>query len=140
MNTNLLIGGIFGAVAVTAAGSYAGYNSYVENKTPSFAEVISSKPVTETYYTNREECYDEVVQHQAEVKDQNKVTGTIIGAVIGGVIGKQVGGGNGKNLPLLRAPRLVAMPVTRFRAICSRTTCIPPLNADATRLKTLNSG
>ena len=98
MNTNLLIGGIFGAVTVTAAGSYAGYNSYVETKKPTFAEVVESKAVTETYYTNREECYDEVVQHQAEVKDQNKVAGTIIGAVIGGVIGKQVGGGNGKKL------------------------------------------
>ena len=90
MNTNLLIGGIFGAVAVTAAGSYAGYNSYVEDKKPRFAEVIESKAVTETYYTNREECYDEVVQHQAEVKDQNKVARTIIG--------EQVGGGNGKKL------------------------------------------
>lgn len=98
MNTNLLIGGIFGAVAVTAAGSYAGYNTYVEAKKPSFAEVIESKPVTETYYTSREECYDEVVPHQAEVKDQNKLAGTLIGAVIGGVIGKQVGGGNGKKL------------------------------------------
>jgi hypothetical protein len=36
MNTNLLIGGIFGAVAVTAAGSYAGYNSYVETKKADF--------------------------------------------------------------------------------------------------------
>ncbi|WP_301028527.1 glycine zipper 2TM domain-containing protein [Zhongshania sp.] len=98
MNTNLLVGGIFGAVAVTAAGSYAGYTTLVENKKPQFAEVIESQPITETYYTDRQECYDEVVQHQAEVKDGNQVTGTVIGAVLGAVIGKQVGGGNGKKL------------------------------------------
>ena len=98
MNTNLLVGGIFGAVAVTAAGSYAGYTTLVEDKKPQFAEVIDSKPITETYYTERRECYDEVVQHQAEVKDANRVTGTVIGAVLGAVVGKQVGGGNGKKL------------------------------------------
>ncbi|CAA0103615.1 Uncharacterised protein [Zhongshania aliphaticivorans] len=98
MKTSLLIGGVLGAVAVTAVGSYAGYNSYIDSSKPKFAEVVSSTPVTETHFTNREECYDEVVQHQAEVKDQNKLTGTLIGAVIGGVIGKQVGGGNGKKL------------------------------------------
>ena len=98
MNTNLLVGGIFGAVAVTAAGSYAGYNTIVDSKKHQFAEVVDSKAITETYYTDRQECYDEVVQHQAEVKDGNQVTGTVIGAVLGAVIGKQVGGGNGKKL------------------------------------------
>jgi uncharacterized protein YcfJ len=98
MNTNLLVGGIFGAVAVTAAGSYAGYNNYTESKQERFAEVIDSKPITETYYTSRQECYDEVVQHQAAVKDPNQVTGTLIGAVLGAVIGKQVGGGDGKKI------------------------------------------
>lgn len=96
MDKSMLIGGIVGAVAVTAVGSYAGYN-YLE-KTPQFAEVISVEPVVETYFTDREQCYDEVVQRQAEVKDGNQIAGTVIGAVIGGVLGNQVGGGSGKKV------------------------------------------
>lgn len=96
MDKSMMIGGIVGAVAVTAVGSYAGYN-YLEN-TPQYAQVVSVEPIVETYFTDREECYDEVVQRQAEVKDGNQIAGTVIGAVIGGVLGNQVGGGNGKKV------------------------------------------
>ncbi|GAB3383820.1 glycine zipper 2TM domain-containing protein [Spongiibacter taiwanensis] len=96
MDKSMLIGGIFGAVAVTAVGSYAGYN-YL-GKSPQYADVLSVTPVVETYFTDREECYDEVVQQQAAVKDKNQIAGTVIGAVIGGVLGNQVGGGSGKKV------------------------------------------
>ena len=129
MNTNLLVGGIFGAVAVTAAGSYAGYNTIVESKKPQFAEVVDSKAITETYYTDRQECYDEVVQHQAEVKDGNQVTGTVIGAVLGAVIGKQVGG-------RLLARQRVVTRVIKCRKICSKKMCTPQLSSVVIRCKT----
>lgn len=96
MDKSMLVGGIFGAVAVTAVGSYAGYN-YLDSS-PKFAEVINVQPIVETYFTDREQCYDEVVQHQTEVKDGNQIAGTVIGAVIGGVLGNQVGGGSGKKI------------------------------------------
>ena len=43
-------------------------------------------------------CHNEVVYHEREVKDHNRVTGTVIGAVAGGLIGHQIGGGKGKDL------------------------------------------
>lgn len=96
MSKAMLVGGIAAGVALTAAGAYSGYQ--VIGSQPSYAEVVSSEAITETYYTERQECRDEVVERQAAVKDGNQITGTAIGAVIGGVIGNQVGGGNGKKL------------------------------------------
>ncbi|QQD18169.1 glycine zipper 2TM domain-containing protein [Spongiibacter nanhainus] len=96
MSKAMLVGGIAAGIGLTAAGAYSGYQ--VIGSEPAYAEVVSSEAITETYYTERQECRDEVVERQAAVKDGNQITGTAIGAVIGGVIGNQVGGGNGKKL------------------------------------------
>jgi uncharacterized protein YcfJ len=45
-----------------------------------------------------EECWDEVVTHTADPKDENRIAGTAIGAVVDGVIGSTIGGGDGKEL------------------------------------------
>lgn len=91
----LIIGAAIGVTALTAVGGYAGY-SYVEDKQPKFAEVTAVEPITEIYFTEREECYDETVETTAPAADSRQIAGAVIGAVLGGVLGKQVGGGNGK--------------------------------------------
>ncbi len=98
MNKSLLVGGILGAVAVTAGGAFATYNFM---SGPDYAEVVAVKPVMETVKTPRQECRDVVVTHRKPVKDQYRVTGTAVGAVVGGVLGNQVGKGNGKKLATL---------------------------------------
>lgn len=96
MNNAFLVGGGIALAAITATGSYTAYK-HSEPKAQ-FAEVLAVKPMTETYFVAREECYDEVIQEQAPAADANQVAGTVIGAIIGGVVGNQVGGGNGKKL------------------------------------------
>ncbi|NKI18417.1 glycine zipper 2TM domain-containing protein [Spongiibacter sp. KMU-166] len=96
MNNAFLVGGGIALAAITATGSYTAYQ-YAEPKAQ-FAEVLAVKPLTETYFVSREECYDEVIQEQAPAADTNQVTGTVIGAIVGAVVGNQVGGGNGKKL------------------------------------------
>lgn len=95
MNKSMLIGSVFGAVAVTAGGAIGGYQMM---KGDDYAEVVGVQPVTETIRTPREECHDETVTRQRPVKDQHRIAGTAIGAVIGGVLGNQVGGGSGKKV------------------------------------------
>jgi uncharacterized protein YcfJ len=63
---------------------------------PKYAEVVAVTPVTETVKTPREECNDVVVTRQQPVKDQHKLTGSVLGAVAGGLAGDAIGGG-GKN-------------------------------------------
>ena len=46
----------------------------------------------------RQDCHDETVTHQAPVKDEHQVIGTVAGAVVGGVLGHQIGGGTGRDL------------------------------------------
>lgn len=95
MDKSMLIGLVTGAVAVTAMGGVAGYKVM---KGPDYAEVIQVQPAMETVKIPREVCSDEVVQHQAPVKDKHRIAGTAIGAVVGGVVGNQFGGGSGKTL------------------------------------------
>jgi uncharacterized protein YcfJ len=95
MNRQLLIGGIIGAVAVTAVGAAAGFRAYEE---ANYAEVIAATPAMETVSVPRQECYDELVEQQEATKDPKQITGTVVGAVIGGVLGNQVGGGSGKKI------------------------------------------
>lgn len=45
MNKSMLIGGVLGAVAVTAGGAYATYNLV---SGPSYAEVVAVKSIKET--------------------------------------------------------------------------------------------
>lgn len=95
MNRHYVIGGIVGAVAVTAL---AGVASYGLLDSDNYSEVISAEPLIRTVKTPREECREELVSRQKPVKDPHQVTGTIAGAVIGGVLGNQVGGGTGKDI------------------------------------------
>jgi len=93
MNKSMLIGTVFGVGIATAIGGIAGYRVM---SGPKYAQVVSVTAVTETVNTPREECHDKVVTRQKPVKDEHKITGTVIGAVAGGVLGNAIGGG-GKN-------------------------------------------
>jgi uncharacterized protein YcfJ len=93
MMKGLAVGGI--AMVVLGAGGVTGYRSLAK---PQFAEVVAAKEVFETVVTPREHCDDVQVQHQAAVKDKNRVAGTAIGALAGGLLGSAIGGGKGKTL------------------------------------------
>jgi uncharacterized protein YcfJ len=95
MNKSLLTGLVVGGIAVTAAGAFAGYQAMDDRRS---AEVLSVEPLTKTVRTPRQVCSDEIVTHQAEVKDPKRVTGAVIGAVAGGVLGNQIGGGTGQTV------------------------------------------
>ncbi|MEX1993926.1 MAG: glycine zipper 2TM domain-containing protein [Steroidobacteraceae bacterium] len=82
MNKSLVVGGIVGALAVTAVAAVAGYRT-MDTKTAS---------------TPRQECHDVVVTLTRPTKDPDQIAGTVTGAVIGGVLGNQVGSGDGKKL------------------------------------------
>jgi uncharacterized protein YcfJ len=88
MNRQLIIGGIVGALAVTAVAAVAGYRN-MDTRT-----AID----TRTASVARQECHDEIVTLTRPTKDPDQLAGTLAGAVIGGVLGNQVGGGNGKKL------------------------------------------
>jgi uncharacterized protein YcfJ len=92
----MLIGTVFGAVVATAGGGIAGYQML--NSSPTAAEVLKVSEAYKTIKVPREVCEDRVVTHQAPVKDENRVAGSVVGAVVGGLLGKQVGGGSGKKL------------------------------------------
>ena len=89
MNKSMLVGTVLGAVAATAVGSFAGYKMLNKEE---FAEVVAVTPLTEQVKTPREECHNETVTKQAPVKDEHRVTGTVIGAVAGGLLGNAIGG------------------------------------------------
>ena len=96
MNKSLVTGVVLGAAVITAGGAIAGYQWL--GGEPRFAEVLAVEPIMETVRTPREECEDVAVTHTRPVKDQHKVTGTVIGAVVGGVLGSQVGSGDGRKV------------------------------------------
>ncbi len=87
------VGGI--AMVVLGAGAVTGYKSMTG---PKLAEVVAVKEVMGTVVTPRERCEDVQVQHQAPVKDNNRIAGTVVGGVAGGLLGSAFGGGNGKTL------------------------------------------
>jgi uncharacterized protein YcfJ len=93
MIKGVVIGGI--AMVVLTAGGVTGYKTLTR---PTFAEVVAVKEVTQTINIPREECQDVQVQKQAEVKDPNRITGTVIGGVAGGLLGSTIGGGKGKTV------------------------------------------
>ncbi len=95
MNQQLLIGGIAGALVVTAIGAVAGYRMLDQ---ANYAEVLAVKPAMKTVSVPRESCRDELVTLTRPSKDPNQIAGTVVGAVIGGVLGNQVGDGKGKKL------------------------------------------
>jgi uncharacterized protein YcfJ len=95
ISKQLLIGGIVGAVAVTAIGATAGYRMMDSDN---YAEVVNVEPVSETVTVTGEECHDQLVAVQKPTKDPKQIAGTTTGAVLGGLVGSQVGGGDGKKV------------------------------------------
>lgn len=96
MNKSMLVGTVLGAIGVTAGGAVATYT--IMGSGPKYAEVVAVQPVNETIKTPRQVCKDVVVTKKAPVKDEHKITGTVIGALAGGLLGNQVGGGTGKKV------------------------------------------
>jgi len=96
MDKSMMKGIALGGVAMVVLG--AGGVTYQQLNKPKFADVVSSKEVYEVVVTPREQCDDVQVQHQAPVKDKNRLAGTAIGAVAGGLLGSAIGGGKGKTL------------------------------------------
>jgi len=94
MNKPNLIGIVLGGALATGVAAYAGYSIMGS----SGAEVLEAKALTHMVKTPRQECSDQVITEQKPVKDEKRITGTVIGAVIGGVVGHQIGGGTGKDI------------------------------------------
>jgi uncharacterized protein YcfJ len=93
MIKGIALGGI--AMVVLGAGAVTGFKTMMK---PEFAEVLAVKEVTETVVTPHETCEDVQVKHPAPVKDEHRVTGTVVGGLAGGLLGSAVGGGKGKTL------------------------------------------
>jgi len=93
MVKGFVVGGL--ATVVLGAGAVSGYSSLAK---PKVADVLAVKDVTETVVTPREHCEDVQVQHQAPVKDQHRIAGTVAGGLAGGLLGHMVGGGTGKTV------------------------------------------
>jgi len=96
MNKSLVTGLVIGAAVVTAGAAVA--NLDIFDRSPKFAQVLHVDTVKQTTRTPREVCSDHVVTHQAPVKDEKRITGTVIGAVVGGVLGNQIGDGRGQKV------------------------------------------
>lgn len=95
MNKSLVTGLVVGAAVVTAGAAIGGLNVF--DRKPKYAEVLNVEPVSETIRTPREQCHDEQVTHQKPVKDEKRITGSVVGAVVGGVLGSQIGSGSGRD-------------------------------------------
>jgi uncharacterized protein YcfJ len=93
MIKGLLIGGV--ATVVLGAGAVTGFKTI---RSPSTADVVAVQEVTEPQITPQERCEDVAVRHQAPVKDDRRVAGSVIGGLAGGLLGNQIGGGAGKTL------------------------------------------
>ena len=93
MMKGLAVGGV--AMVVLGAGAVTGYKTMTK---PKFAEVVAAKEVFETVVTPREKCEVVQVQHQAPVKDEKRVAGSVVGGIAGGLLGSTIGGGDGKKL------------------------------------------
>jgi uncharacterized protein YcfJ len=96
VDKSLVTGLVVGAVVAVGATAVAGLKML--HKAPEYAEVVKVTPLTKTIHTPRQDCHDETVTHQAPVKDQHQVMGTVAGAVLGGVLGHQIGGGTGRDI------------------------------------------
>ena len=93
MIKGMAVGGV--AMVVLGAGAVTSYKTLTK---PKFAEVVAVKDVVETVVTPQERCEDVQVQHQAPVKDEHRLAGTVTGGLAGGLLGSAVGGGKGKTL------------------------------------------
>jgi uncharacterized protein YcfJ len=93
MLKGMAVGGV--AMVVLGAGAVTGYQTLAR---PQVAHVVAVKEVFETVSTPREKCEDVLVRHQAPVKDEHRIAGSVVGGLAGGLLGHAVGGGNGKTL------------------------------------------
>lgn len=93
MIKGMAVGGI--ATVVLGSGAVTGYKAMTK---PMFADVVAVKDVVETVVTPQEKCEDIQVQHQAPVKDQHRIAGTVVGGLAGGLLGSAIGGGNGRTI------------------------------------------
>lgn len=91
---------LVGVVAVAGIG-YGAYSAFdgdgAGGDANRYAEVVKVEPATKTWQEPTQKCEDVTVQRQKPVKDEHKITGSVVGAVVGGVIGHQFGGGKGKD-------------------------------------------
>jgi uncharacterized protein YcfJ len=76
MNKSLVTGLVIGAVVAAGAGAVAGLKM-VSGEGPQYAQVLKVTPLTRTIQTPRQDCHDETVTHQAPVKDQHQIMGTV---------------------------------------------------------------
>src|SRR5665213_416246 len=93
MIKGMTIGGI--AMVVLGAGAMTGYKTMTN---PESADVVAVKEVFETVVTPHERCEDVQVRHQAPVRDEHRIAGSVVGGLAGGLLGSAVGGGKGKTL------------------------------------------
>jgi uncharacterized protein YcfJ len=93
MVKGMAVGGV--AMVMLGAGAVGGYKTLAD---PKVAEVVAVKEVAETVVTPREKCEDVQVQHQAPVRDEHRVAGTVVGGLAGGLLGSTMGRGTGKTL------------------------------------------
>lgn len=93
MVKGMAVGGI--AMVVLGSGAVTGYKAMTK---PEFAEVVAVTEVFETVVTPREKCEDVQVRHEAAVKDEHRIAGSLVGGLAGGLLGSTLGGGNGKTL------------------------------------------
>ena len=93
MIKGMAVGGI--AMVVLRAGATAGYKAVTK---PAFADVVAVKEVVDTVSTPKERSEDVQVKHQAPVKDEHRIAGSVVGGIAGGLLGSNIGGGKGKTL------------------------------------------
>lgn len=93
MIKGMAVGGI--AMVVLGAGATAGYRAVTK---PAFADVVAVKEVVDTVSTPKERCEDVQVKHQAPIKDEHRIAGSVVGGIAGGLLGSNIGGGKRKTL------------------------------------------
>ena len=93
MFKGVAIGGV--AMVMLGAGAVTGYNALAR---PDHADVLAVKDVIETVLTPQERCWNLLVRHQAPVKDEKRIAGSVVGSIAGGLLGSAIGGGNGKTI------------------------------------------
>jgi len=95
MNRTTIVGIVIGAVLATGVAAVAGYRAVAK---ADYADVVRVEAITKTVRTPRESCRDDIVTLQEPVKDEKRITGSVVGAVVGGVLGSQVGSGSGRDI------------------------------------------
>ncbi len=95
MDRSTAIGAALGGAAVLSIGAIG---SYEITKGPSYAEVQMVTPIHQLVKTPEQICNTIPVVHQAPIRDQNRIAGTVIGGLVGGLLGNQFGRGRGNTV------------------------------------------